>query len=376
MLRRLIAVLLTLAYPFAVLWGLRALGRRFSLRRGASLRRRQLAPHPDEDLRGRLRRFGRALRRRASVGGQRRSKFYPVFVNLLMLSIFGASLRQPESFIERLARLKTPDLPPEAVRYTRRLTMVWCAFFVANGGAALWTVWSGDDVLWALYNGFVSLPSDRRPHGRRVALPTLRSQGLNNGSSATPPGPPSGRHPRRDALRTDDGRGLFDGSRPVVPRLPARANPRRALRGVPHALRRRDAGRLGGRRAPILPTDMTAYTQEKLKSAGTLFVFNAGAGFEPTAEDAPEEGDVLRLALPMEAELAELFTSGSTGEPTRIVKRLDRVLDAIDQLDRDFPEPFPSDALVWSTVSHQQSTATSGRSSGPWPAACGSRTSG
>ena len=103
----------------------------------------------------------------------------------------------------------------------------------------------------------------------------------------------------------------------------------------------------------ILPTDMTAYTQEKLKGAGTLFVFNAGAGFEPTAEDSPEEGDVLRLALPMEAELAELFTSGSTGEPTRIVKRLDRVLDAIDQLDRDFPEPFPSDALVWSTVSHQ-----------------------
>lgn len=103
----------------------------------------------------------------------------------------------------------------------------------------------------------------------------------------------------------------------------------------------------------ILPTDMTAYTQAKLTGDGTLFVFNRGDGFEPTAEDAPAPGDAQALTLPMESDLVELFTSGSTGEPTRIVKRLDRVLNAIDQLDRDFPSPFPSDALVWSTVSHQ-----------------------
>ncbi|EHY31561.1 MAG: hypothetical protein MSS13_04655 [Sutterella parvirubra] len=156
MLRRLIAVLLTLAYPFAVLWGLRAWGVVF-------LSAAVLLFGAANWLLTRTKTSAAVFGVSAALSGAALLledgavlKLYPVFVNLLMLSIFGASLTQPESFIERLARLKTPDLPPEAVRYTRRLTMVWCAFFVANGGAALWTVWSGDDVLWALYNGFVS----------------------------------------------------------------------------------------------------------------------------------------------------------------------------------------------------------------------------
>jgi uncharacterized membrane protein len=73
-------------------------------------------------------------------------KFYPVVVNAGLLAMFAASVFYPPTVIERLARLAEPDLPPEAVRYTRRVTQVWCGFFV------LWA----SDVVWALCNGFLS----------------------------------------------------------------------------------------------------------------------------------------------------------------------------------------------------------------------------
>lgn len=81
---------------------------------------------------------------------------YPVMMNLLMLSIFGATLIRPPSMIERLARLREPDLPPAAVSYTRKVTQVWCAFFVANGAVALWTVLGASRETWVLYNGLIS----------------------------------------------------------------------------------------------------------------------------------------------------------------------------------------------------------------------------
>ena len=40
--------------------------------------------------------------------------------------------------IERLARLREPDLPPAAIAYTRRVTQVWCVFFAVNGAIALY----------------------------------------------------------------------------------------------------------------------------------------------------------------------------------------------------------------------------------------------
>lgn len=81
--------------------------------------------------------------------------FYPVLMNALGLVLFASSLRS-RPIIERFARMKHPDLPPEGVRWCRKVTVVWCVFFVLNGTAALATVLSGDRDLWALYNGFVS----------------------------------------------------------------------------------------------------------------------------------------------------------------------------------------------------------------------------
>nr|WP_276533216.1 hypothetical protein [Enterobacter vonholyi] len=82
--------------------------------------------------------------------------FYPVVVNLVMLAVFGGSLWTAMPLVERLARLREPDLPPEGVRYTRRVTLVWCGFFIGNGAMALFTVLHGDLHLWTLWNGMVA----------------------------------------------------------------------------------------------------------------------------------------------------------------------------------------------------------------------------
>lgn len=82
--------------------------------------------------------------------------FYPVVVNILLLTLFSYSLFRPPSIIERLARLTEPELSPLAVAYTRKVTLVWCVFFVINGTLALVTCLYGDMHLWALYNGGLS----------------------------------------------------------------------------------------------------------------------------------------------------------------------------------------------------------------------------
>lgn len=83
-------------------------------------------------------------------------KFYPVFVNVALFVVFAASLIKPPSVIERLARLRETNLPPRAVEYTKRVTQVWCGFFVINGAIALaTTLWSPAHV-WMLYNGIVA----------------------------------------------------------------------------------------------------------------------------------------------------------------------------------------------------------------------------
>jgi len=82
--------------------------------------------------------------------------FYPVLMNVLLLALFGASLLNPPSMVERIARLAEPDLPPEGQYYTHKVTVLWCAFFILNGVLSLATVLSGDEGLWLLYNGFIS----------------------------------------------------------------------------------------------------------------------------------------------------------------------------------------------------------------------------
>ncbi|MDE8555447.1 hypothetical protein [Pantoea vagans] len=82
--------------------------------------------------------------------------WYPVAVNLTMLLVFAASLRSAMPLAERIARLREPELPAAAVSYTRRVTQVWCLFFIGNGSMALLTCLNGDLRLWTLWNGGIS----------------------------------------------------------------------------------------------------------------------------------------------------------------------------------------------------------------------------
>lgn len=82
--------------------------------------------------------------------------FYPVVVNGVMLAVFGGSLWTAMPIVEHLARLREPALPDAAVRYTRRVTQIWCAFFIGNGGIALFTALYGDMSLWTAWNGMIS----------------------------------------------------------------------------------------------------------------------------------------------------------------------------------------------------------------------------
>lgn len=81
---------------------------------------------------------------------------YPVAVNGIMLVTFLSSLWQGMPIIERLARLRDPDLSPAGIRYTRRVTWAWCGFFTFNGAIACWTALYADLAVWSLYNGVIS----------------------------------------------------------------------------------------------------------------------------------------------------------------------------------------------------------------------------
>ncbi|WP_028292112.1 COG4648 family protein [Oceanobacter kriegii] len=83
-------------------------------------------------------------------------KLYPVLISLNLLVLFGWSLWHPPTIVEKLARLQDSNLPPSGIAYTRKVTKVWCGFFLVNGSIALATVLHGNDQLWTLYNGLIS----------------------------------------------------------------------------------------------------------------------------------------------------------------------------------------------------------------------------
>jgi uncharacterized membrane protein len=152
-----------LLYPFAIFFGLRVAEPRYvALALIAILllcRRRQagrlLASLSRIDLAvlgGLLLLAGTA----AVTNSELLLRLYPAAVNLGMLLLFGASLLVPPSMVERFARLGEPDLPTAAIGYTRRVTQLWCAFFIANGAVAIYTALFGSRDDWALYNGLIA----------------------------------------------------------------------------------------------------------------------------------------------------------------------------------------------------------------------------
>lgn len=78
---------------------------------------------------------------------------YPALVNLGLLVAFGSTLVRGPSMIEKIARLREPTLSASALGYTRRVTKLWCGFFIANSAFSLYTALALPRAAWSLYNG-------------------------------------------------------------------------------------------------------------------------------------------------------------------------------------------------------------------------------
>jgi uncharacterized membrane protein len=83
-------------------------------------------------------------------------KFYPVVMNAGFFILFASSLFTNESLVEKLARIKEPDLSQSAIRYTRKVTLAWSVFFIINGTIACLTALFATDEIWMLYNGLIA----------------------------------------------------------------------------------------------------------------------------------------------------------------------------------------------------------------------------
>ena len=81
---------------------------------------------------------------------------YPVLINLALLALFAGSLCSGMPIIERLARLQEPELPPAAVRYTRKVTWVWAGFFSVNAAIATGLALLAPLTWWTLYTGLIA----------------------------------------------------------------------------------------------------------------------------------------------------------------------------------------------------------------------------
>ena len=105
----------------------------------------------------------------------------------------------------------------------------------------------------------------------------------------------------------------------------------------------------------VLPADTTPASCERLRPIVDAFVGDFPlqpdrAHLTPAATTTP-----CRDFLDENQELVELFTSGSTGTPTRIIKKLRQLFVEVDSIARreDAGEQITDDAVVVSTVSQQ-----------------------
>ncbi|MDR2842038.1 MAG: hypothetical protein LBV52_02430 [Spirochaetaceae bacterium] len=88
-------------------------------------------------------------------------KLYPVLVNVLMLCVFTVTLFSPPCMIFRFATLQDKSIKGSSGEkkieaYCKKVTVIWCCFFVINGSIAVYTVFFASNGAWSLYNGGIS----------------------------------------------------------------------------------------------------------------------------------------------------------------------------------------------------------------------------
>jgi uncharacterized membrane protein len=79
----------------------------------------------------------------------------PVLINVALLVQFAGSLRGTP-LVERFARMQQPSLSAAQVAYCRRVTQVWCVFFVFNALVSGLLARFAALSVWSLYNGLVA----------------------------------------------------------------------------------------------------------------------------------------------------------------------------------------------------------------------------
>jgi hypothetical protein len=79
----------------------------------------------------------------------------PVVTNLALLAHFAVSLRTIP-VAERFARARDDELSSARVAYCRAVTIIWCFFFVVNGGITAVLALFAPLGWWALYTGALS----------------------------------------------------------------------------------------------------------------------------------------------------------------------------------------------------------------------------
>ncbi|GMO29722.1 MAG: hypothetical protein Ta2F_05150 [Termitinemataceae bacterium] len=88
-------------------------------------------------------------------------KLYPVLVNLLMLCMFGSTLFFPPCMIFRFATLQDKSIigshdEKKIEGYCKKVTVVWCGFFILNGSISTYTTFFTTAKIWSIYNGGIS----------------------------------------------------------------------------------------------------------------------------------------------------------------------------------------------------------------------------
>lgn len=83
-------------------------------------------------------------------------RLYPTLFNLAAFCVFFSSLFTKMPLAERMARLVHPDLPPQAIGYTRGVTWLWSAVLLFNTLATLYTAYAASFEVWTLYNGVIT----------------------------------------------------------------------------------------------------------------------------------------------------------------------------------------------------------------------------
>lgn len=155
-----LVVVAMLAYPFLVYGGLQflaprelamALGGVWLLREVARWRTGQPSP-----LLGPLVVIATILVLAAVFNEGRFFLFVPVLINGALFGSFARTLINGPTMVERMARRRRASLSSEDVTYCRRVTEMWCGFFLANGALVLGLALRAPLGLWALYTGFVA----------------------------------------------------------------------------------------------------------------------------------------------------------------------------------------------------------------------------